>query len=341
MSDECKPLVSVVIPSYNYEQSLPLCIQSLLDQTYDNIEIIVVDDHSTDRSYDIASGFPVILLQTEKNGGPAVARNLGVSIAKGDIFFFVDADVELNLDVIEVAVCILGREPDAVAVCGVYDPKPLFVDSVWEEFKSLQAHVWRLSSIGRIATLSTALAAVRREIYQVVGDFNIDLQQTEGIDYGERLARAGRIILTDQMRARHDDDQDLSRIMWKLWRRSQDRVPFYFQKGDVMNTFELPRRLLATALVGLLWSFCFVLLFTTAIWPAIVVLLIGLIWTERDMYVGMIRHLSPFKWPLFLLWYFAFHTTAGLGVCCGLAKFAFSSNFRKMYKDWDLTKPQT
>ena len=77
-------LVSIVIPVYNSEKYLEECLNSVLDQTYENIEIIVVDDGSTDSSYDILKKYSdKIVVLSQKNSGLASALNLGISKMNG------------------------------------------------------------------------------------------------------------------------------------------------------------------------------------------------------------------------------------------------------------------
>jgi glycosyltransferase involved in cell wall biosynthesis len=89
------PLVSVVIPAYNEEAALPGCLETLGRQTYPNLEIIIVDDGSTDRSREVAREFPVRLLEGQ-HLGPAAARNRGAREAKGELLVFVDADMQFD-----------------------------------------------------------------------------------------------------------------------------------------------------------------------------------------------------------------------------------------------------
>lgn len=90
--------VSVIVPVYNTEKYLQKCLDSILRQTQKDIEIILVDDCSTDKSFDIISAYQereprtIKVLQTEKNSGPATARNLGLEIATGEYIGFVDSD---------------------------------------------------------------------------------------------------------------------------------------------------------------------------------------------------------------------------------------------------------
>lgn len=86
------PLVSVVLPFYNEEKYLNACLTSLISQSYKNLEIIVIDDGSTDKSVDIIEKYPVKVLKQEHKG-PGAARNLGANYARGEIIVFADSDM--------------------------------------------------------------------------------------------------------------------------------------------------------------------------------------------------------------------------------------------------------
>ena len=104
------PLVSVIIPLYNAEKHIKKCILSLYNQTYSNIEIIVVNDGSTDNSLSILSQINKngeIKIISQKNKGASAARNKGLSIAKGSYIQFLDADDNLPVNKIENQIKIL------------------------------------------------------------------------------------------------------------------------------------------------------------------------------------------------------------------------------------------
>lgn len=90
-------MISVVIPLYNKEQIIEKCLHSVLSQDYDDYEVVIVNDGSTDRSADIVKGFEDSRIRyiEQKNGGPSKARNTGVNNAKGEWIVFLDADDEL------------------------------------------------------------------------------------------------------------------------------------------------------------------------------------------------------------------------------------------------------
>ena len=92
-----KPNISIIIPVYNVEAYLADCLDSILAQTFESFEVILVDDGSTDGSPAIAQKYAdahseQIRYYRKENGGPGLARNFGISKAKGDYLMFVDSD---------------------------------------------------------------------------------------------------------------------------------------------------------------------------------------------------------------------------------------------------------
>lgn len=94
------PLVSLIIPVYNEERYLASCLSTLASQSYNPLEIIVVDDSSTDKSLEIAKHYPVKILR-QSHLGPDAARNLGAKAAKGSILVFPDADMSFDPDYVK------------------------------------------------------------------------------------------------------------------------------------------------------------------------------------------------------------------------------------------------
>lgn len=98
MNNQDSPLVSVIIPLYNAERYIAETIESVINQTYENWELIVVDDCSTDKSREIVRSFAskdnrIRLIESETNfGGPARPRNIGIDNSKGEYIAFLDAD---------------------------------------------------------------------------------------------------------------------------------------------------------------------------------------------------------------------------------------------------------
>jgi len=123
-----KPLVSVIVPVYNIKDYVKACLDSLVQQDYENYEVIIVDDGSTDESVGICDeyakankNFRVI---HKKNGGLSDARNAGILDAKGEYICLVDGDDRVRKNFIsELAHTLLDNEAD-VAICGFNDEHP-------------------------------------------------------------------------------------------------------------------------------------------------------------------------------------------------------------------------
>lgn len=98
-----QPLVSIIVPAYNVERYIEECIDSLLNQTYKNIEIIVLDDASTDATLYLLKQYEgqIQLIENELNQGQGARRNQGIKLAKGDYIYFVDSDDWIESKTIE------------------------------------------------------------------------------------------------------------------------------------------------------------------------------------------------------------------------------------------------
>jgi glycosyltransferase involved in cell wall biosynthesis len=112
------PMVSVIIPCYNQASFLGEAIQSVLDQTYRQFEIIVIDDGSPDNIAEIIKGYPQVRLLKQANAGAAVARNNGMAHSCGDYLLFLDSDDRLMPGALETATGYLAQHPDMAFVTG-------------------------------------------------------------------------------------------------------------------------------------------------------------------------------------------------------------------------------
>ena len=112
------PKVSIVIPVYNVEKLLDRCIKSLLNQTYKDYELIFIDDGSKDNSLKILEKYKQnkkIKILTQKNNGPAITRNRGIKLAKGEYIMFVDSDDYVSPCIIEVLLKGVSAEKCQIA----------------------------------------------------------------------------------------------------------------------------------------------------------------------------------------------------------------------------------
>ena len=117
-------LVSIIVPVYGVEMYLAECVESLLVQTYENLEIILVDDGSKDRSAEICDRYAQrdnrVRVIHKRNGGAASARNVGIDAAKGEYLCFVDGDDLVKKNYVHHLWSVLTKENADISVCGLY-----------------------------------------------------------------------------------------------------------------------------------------------------------------------------------------------------------------------------
>lgn len=327
------PLVSVIVPNYNYARALRLCLTALREQTYPRTEIIVVDDHSTDDSVAVAESLGVRVVHTPANGGPAVARNLGAAHAAGEILFFVDSDVAVKPDAVANAVAILRSRPELGAVCGNYDPVPLIRDSLLEEYRCLQQSYWLIADEGRITTLYTALLAMRADVFAEIGPFNPRLRETENADYGFRLAQRYEILLTPAVRGVHDHDHDLRELVRKVFTRAMLHIPMYARRPTFPGGLSSGPRAWGSvaallAVLGLVLPVA-----VGAVWSLVpLAILAGYLACDWRMY----RFVAARRSPGFLAYFVAMHLFLNLvmatAAAVGVVGWLTSRSFRRLYE---------
>ena len=121
-SDKYK--VSIIVPIYNTAKYLPKCLDSIIGQTYQNLEIILVDDGSTDESSKLADGYAKkdkrIKVFHQKNAGQSAARNLGLKKATGDFISFIDSDDQIDKNFISKLLAPYELNDIDLTVCGMH-----------------------------------------------------------------------------------------------------------------------------------------------------------------------------------------------------------------------------
>ncbi|MEU6808260.1 glycosyltransferase [Streptomyces sp. NPDC046831] len=329
---EHQPLVSVIVPNYNYARSLPLCLAAIQNQDYPSIEIVLIDDCSTDDSVAVAAAMGVTAVSTGGNGGVAVARNLGAARASGQILVFVDSDVALAPDAVSQSVRLLLADPTLGAVCGIYDPDPLIRDSRMEEYRCLQQYYALAASEGRISTVHTNTFAIRADVFAELGGFNPRLRHTEDQDFGLRLATRYGALSTSAVVGRHDNDDTLRLVLSKVYQRTRLAIPLYLRRRGLPGGYATGPRAWASA-VTLLFAATLPLPFLLGAAWALVPLLVLAAALACD--TGLYRCVARHKGAAFLGYFAAVNVlvnlTVGVGVITGGLACLFSRRFRGIY----------
>ncbi|MFQ5912206.1 MAG: glycosyltransferase [Nitrospinota bacterium] len=195
MSPPSELSISVIVPVRNGGRDFLRCLSSICESVHPPSEIIVVVDGDADDSWYLAKEFSPKVLRIPVPGGPARARNLGARSSRGDVLFFVDADVAVYPNATEQIVTAFGRDPDLAALIGSYDDSPAATNFL-SQYKNLLHHYVHQKASQDASTFWGACGAVRREVFLALGGFDEGYRQSsiEDIELGYRLKKAGHKI---------------------------------------------------------------------------------------------------------------------------------------------------
>ncbi len=196
------PRISVIIPTYNQSGTLRRAVSSVLGQTFDNFEIVVVNDASTDETKAVLSRFGDPRIRTVshgKNRGAAASRNTGIRESTGDFIAFLDSDDEWLQDKLSQQIAMIGAAPpDMQACCTRYFVTLNPYDKSWRRMLPLE-HDWFTHLLRRGCDLSPGSTLMaRRSIFEELGLFDETLQRYEDWDWLLRYARRFKIGITQE-----------------------------------------------------------------------------------------------------------------------------------------------
>jgi glycosyltransferase involved in cell wall biosynthesis len=175
------PLVSVIIPTFNSEKQLPICLESIKKQIYDNIEIIIADGYSTDKTIEIASQYGAKIIQKKSPFTPR--RNYGATKASGEIYYHMDSDMMLPKELVETAVKQIVDGYDGVII-----PQRFGGEGFWGKCKELEV----LSSTNNDKLKICRF--MRKKVFDAVGGYDESLEAGEDWDITQRIEKNYRLI---------------------------------------------------------------------------------------------------------------------------------------------------
>lgn len=237
-----KGKISVIVPIYNVEEYVEKCIDSLIKQTYKNIEIILVDDGSKDKSYEICKKYSEldsrIKLIHKENGGLSDARNVGIDNATGEYITFLDSDDWLNYNYCEVMVNeILDTKADIVMcnIVNVYSDDYVFEEKISYEktsYTNLEALEKFEDTVNVVAVAKLYSKELFNNLRYRVGKIHEDEFMFHRIFY-----EAKKIVCLDiQMYAYRQRPNSITTSKYSLKRLDglealEDRMNFYEEKS--------------------------------------------------------------------------------------------------------------
>ncbi len=204
-----KPLVTIITPTYNQVDYIVETVRSVLSQTYENIEYIVIDDGSTDKTGEVLQQFSdQVKILRQQNAGQAATLNKGWDMAQGSLLGYLSSDDILYPDAVARLVKRLGDSPDASCIfpdCDVIDADSTVIKkNVCREFDLMKLIIEQECHIGPGALF-------RREAYNQTGGWNSDYTLAPDREFWARMAKLGDItFLPERLAGYRLHDQSIS-----------------------------------------------------------------------------------------------------------------------------------
>jgi glycosyltransferase involved in cell wall biosynthesis len=282
------PRISTIVAARNAESTLARCLDALIAEKTDDVEVIVVDDNSTDDTPTIASLYPVQLIALPQHQGVSAARNRGARAARGEVLFFLDADVILAPGGIRRVLATMSR-PEVGAVIGSYDADPPDT-SIVSQFKNLAHHHFHQRAHLHATTFWGACGAVRRECFFAANEFDekrFKSPSIEDVELGYRLVDQGvGIVLDADLQVKHLKKWTLaSLIVTDVTRRAIPCTLLWMERRRMQKdlNFSYEQRIGAMVSLAIVLSTCFAIAIP-CLWFAVGALFFTAYRLNRDLF---------------------------------------------------------
>ena len=197
------PLVSIIITTKNEENNIDNCLKSIKNQDYKNIEIIVVDNNSEDKTKNIAKKYTRKIF----NIGPerSVQRNFGVEKAKGKYILYLDADMILTKGVIKECVKIIEYNHD---IKGIYIPEKIVGEGFWIKVRAFERNFYD-------GTPVDCVRFVTRNAFMRVEGFDENITGPEDWDFDKKIRKIGKVAIAQEVLYHNEGNFDMARYLSK------------------------------------------------------------------------------------------------------------------------------
>jgi glycosyltransferase involved in cell wall biosynthesis len=309
-----EPLISVIIPCRNGERTIGTCLASLSATVDANVEVIVVDDASTDGSVAIIESFPCTLVKMRVHAGAAAARNAGAATSRGDILFFTDADCILPRDLLNHLHARMDQIRDGTVVGGTYAPLSYERD-FYGDFQSALINYAETKHSLEPDYVATHAMAISRKQFTAIGGFAAVLPILEDVEISHRMRRAGyRLVIDPDLQVSHMFRFSLRKSLLNAVRKTRYWTQYSLTNRDVLSdagaaSLEMKANGIAWLITGMI-----VLLACAANRPGLLSFLVILwpanIFVNRGLYRAFYRVFSLKRFFAALVYYSALYPAA-------------------------------
>lgn len=220
--------ISIIVPVFNAERYIEQCAQSILNQTLQPQEVILVDDCSTDLTLQKVKKFPFKVLRLGKHCGAGCARNAGAQEAKGEIIVFVDADIQLGPWSLEKILAHFS-EPGVDVVSALYTKDLPEGANFFSHFQNLLS-IYRNLKLSNTAPVTFSFfCAIKKNVFNSMGGYDKIIQSYEDVEIGHRLAQKGyQCLLDDGLDVIHLKFYDHGGLVSEYFRKTSTAIAYAY-----------------------------------------------------------------------------------------------------------------
>ncbi len=320
-------LISVIIPNYNSVATIDRCLRAVLATNYPNLEIIVVDDASSDASVQHIKRYPVQLLRLPQHGGASMARNTGAAHSRGDILFFTDADCVLLPDTLRKASEAIARADTHAVIGGTYTRQPAD-KRFFSQFQSIFVHYSETKNACNPDYIATHAMVVDSKTFQKSGGFSENfLPILEDVEFSHRLRRGGYHLHVDsEILVRHIFNFSLFRSLRNALRKSMYWTIYSIDNRDLLSDSGTASVELKVNVCS--WFMCLILITllqtSVLLLPAISLLYAANLTINRRLLMVFYKVHGPVFFLCATLYYLALYPLAvGIGTLIGVLGYPF------------------
>lgn len=329
MNHPAPPFISVVIPNHNGAKTIGLCLNAAFASQYDNFEVVVVDDCSSDNSISIIEKYPCRLFRLKEQGGASRARNTGARNSTGRVLFFIDADCLLQTDTLKKAAAAYQKEGPGVIIGGTYTLLP-HDRKFFSIFQSIYIHCSETKNPLNPDYVATHAMLIEKDLWQKGGGFDEEFMPIlEDVEFSHRLKKLGATLrMAPDILVQHIFNFSLARSMRNGMKKSKYWSIYSIKNRDLLSDSGTASREFKFNVLS-----CFItilLAFIAALqqsWAPVlpVLLLFGTnLYLNRHLVRTFFRVGGPFfAIPAVLYYTLVYPFAVGIGVCSGI----FSQHF--------------
>jgi glycosyltransferase involved in cell wall biosynthesis len=238
------PKFSIIIPSYNQGHFIKQTIDSILSQSYKNVDVLVIDGGSTDNTVDVLKTYDdKIFWISEKDRGQTHAINKGLAIAKGDIIAYLNSDDYYLEDILKKVATVFETDKEVLWLTGDYlivDEKGKTIQSLIGKYKSFFRNKLSFNLLSVLNPINQPSTFFSKKMIDLVGDFNEELHYTMDYEYWLRAIKKQKpIILKDKLSAFRIHSTSKGGSQYKKQFKEELEVAKKYQKNRFLTFLHL------------------------------------------------------------------------------------------------------